>query len=491
MNSVRWKALVSRVTGLSFFADALRSAVIEALQSARVSADGGADSATLFDVEGRFWDPTVPERQVRGRLRWTGQKGTLELEDLLRPGLENLLNPGRNVSRGEIDVIAGRSVLGEPLCLTDCFVHRTQGAVVQHPQAWTVNGTLVGVDTRPSHIDGLELRVPAMRGFYGTPLVDFDREPAGPRQKITISWLSSPELSFELHGAKLVFDDDWGVTGELSDLTLRATPRVRLLSSQPVGEEELDPLIAPLMLLIGICLRRDVAVAEERLLLGEDRQARRLQGRRVVLSPAEEPHPWLAIGNLDPQQRTFERWFAFCNELPKAVAMLSEYLRAGPATPSEDQLLYLARFIEQYHRARYVSARMPKADFRTKRGQARDRLGGDLGDWVFTLSEHANERALAERLQELVDIHAHALGGVLGPDPGAFAQRVADTRNYYTHYSEHLVGKAATDLEFIVLTQRLWALVRICLLSELAFSPEESRELLSLDNSLGWLSRQP
>jgi hypothetical protein len=484
----RWWSVLARVPGAARLRGVVQILVQDAMVEVLRSVDGLIDrpNATeadiLLDVEGRFWAPTSPDRKVRGRLRWNRQLGTLALEGLLRQV--------PNATTDKLDVIVGRSMLGEPLCLTDCFVHKTQIAVVQHPQTWTVNRTLVGVETPVPQIKGVELRIAGMRGFYGTPLVSPERESAGTREKVTISWQSSPELSVTLDDVQVIFDDDWSVSGTASDFGLHATPRVRLVASHDAVEADLDPLVGPLMLLIGICLNRDVDVDETRLLLVDDQQARRLDGRRVVLDPDSEVQPWLGLGNLEPQQRTFERWFAFCRELPKAIAMVAEYLRAGPATPWEDRLLYLARFVEQYHRARHNSLRMSKADFRAQRKLARDGLGGELGEWVFGLSEHANERALAERLQELVDLYSPALSGALGADSGRFAQETADTRNYYTHYGEHLADKAATEMELVVLTDRLWALVRACLLHEMGFDLEQSQTMLALDSKLGWLSRK-
>jgi hypothetical protein len=409
----------------------------------------------------------------------------------VEPQDQNPLEQVVTAGRDEMDVIAGHTVFGEPLCLMDCFVHQMKGAAVQHPQVWTANATLLGVDYPPPQIQGLELRIPSMRGFYGNPLLDAPQEAAaGPRESVTITWQSSPEVAVQLNDTQLVFDDDWELKGSVSDLRLRATPRVRLLSSTPVAATALDHLIGPLMVLIGVCLGRDVDVEETRLLLEDDLQARRLEGWRLVVTPSEELRPWLGIGNLQPYQRTFERWFSLANELPTGLAMLAEFLRAGPATPSEDRLLYLARFVEQYHRARHDSLRMPKTEFRARREQVRDAVGGQLGSWVYDLIAHSNERVLAERIQELVDLHATTLGPTLGPDAESFAQSLADTRNYYTHYSTRLKQKAATGLELIVLTGRLWALVRACLLHELGFPSDKAMEMLSLDPALGWLSRQ-
>jgi hypothetical protein len=156
----RAKRLISGLPGIQTLGDAavgvLRRAVSAALQSEGAAAAPPADPPELLlDIEGRFWDPASPTRPVRGRLQWSRQKGTLALEELLRPVGRPGQNPLERVvtaGRDEMDVIAGRTVFGEPLCLMDCFVHQMKGAAVQHPQVWTVNATLLGVDLPPTQI---------------------------------------------------------------------------------------------------------------------------------------------------------------------------------------------------------------------------------------------------------------------------------------------------------------------------------------------------
>ena len=149
-------------------------------------------------------------------------------------------------------------------------------------------------------------------------------------------------------------------------------------------------------------------------------------------------------------------------------------------------MLYLARFVEQYHRARHDSLRMPKDLFRARRKEVRDELGGEVGEWVYGLIEHANERRLAERLQEFIDDLGDVVADAL-PDAAQFGRTVTDTRNYYTHYSGYLETRAASGWELVLLTKRLWVVVRALLLRELGFNAAESRTLLDLDGELAWL----
>jgi len=387
-------------------------------------------SEALLDVEGCFWAAESPEHRVRGRLQWGRQVGELQLEQLLRVV--------RLASTDEVDVIHGRSLTGEVLCLADCHVRRLDIAAVQYRQTWTVNATLVGVDRPNPPVRGIEVRSPDLRTFYGAPRTEPPRRRrAHGRDIVDLRWMSSPEIRVSLGGGiEVVFDDDWQITGTASDLSLTAEPRLRVLSDDDATEEELAKVVGPLLVMIGIFSGSPVDHRDLRLALSDGGEARSLNGRRPFVAPVDRPRPWLAIGNLDPLDRTLAAWMTLNEELPRALIMLAEYQRAGAATPWEDRLLYLARFVEQYHRKRRDSLRMPKADFRDRRTRLRDELGGDLGQWAYDLIAHANERSLAERMQELIDELADVVADTL-PDANHFGKLVADTRNYYTHYSQY------------------------------------------------------
>jgi hypothetical protein len=346
----------------------------------------------------------------------------------------------------------------------------------------------LGSDVADPEIQEMRVYLRGLRDFYGEPLVETEQSEAEGRDGVDIRWRSSPEVRVQLGASKLTLDDDWNMKAGSTSVELAARPRLRIASSTPASKAELDEILGPTILLFGICSGAPLQIDEKRLVLANGEEVRSLNGYRPIDQPADARSSWLMLGNLAPLERTVPAWMSLHQELPEATAMLAEYLRAGRSTPWSDRLLYLARFVEQYHRARHSSLRMPKAEFRQRRREVRDELGGELGKWVYGLIEHANERRLAERLQELID----QLGAVVDdalPNPAIFGQEIADTRNYYTHYSEHLSKKVATGFDLVLLTKRLWLVVRALLLDELGFDSEESRTLLEFDGGLSWLIR--
>jgi hypothetical protein len=210
--------------------------------------------------------------------------------------------------------------------------------------------------------------------------------------------------------------------------------------------------------------------------------------RPIIHENSKTQQPWVPLGNLQPLDHSLTRWYGFAAELPSAFAMVAEYTRAGSTTPWEDRLSYLARFVEQYHRARLETHRMDKREFRQKRELVKSTLYeaklDDLADWTDSLTEHANEKRLAERLQELVEDLGDTVSPVIA-NPEAWAKAVADTRNYYAHYSDYLQSKAASGFDLVIMTKQLWWVVRACLLREMGFDNAKDHRSLQLRQRTG------
>jgi hypothetical protein len=418
------------------------------------------------EIEGRFWDPGYEDRRVRGRVVRERRIPRLLLEEPLRPApaegdpLERIRAMGRETA----DVIAGQSLTGEPLCLENCFVIQMVGAKVPHPQVWSVERLFIGADAPPRTIARLEVHLLGLRDFYGAPLLgDLTPTANANRERYTIDWLSSPRLEAQFGDVTVIFDDEMTVTGPAHQLTLNATPRIHVVPPEPRHLDDLRPDVGFLATLVGFC-RGAAAELDQLWLVSADgirvRCIERL--RSLPEDDDDDGHPWLGIGNLNPLARTLERWRAFCVENENAVAMLAEYLRGPRRYMTIDRLLVLARFIEEYSHTSVAAGSMPPKD-----------------------KFHQRVRFVQQR-------HTAALGQVMGHHHGeAFPKGVADTRHYHTHFNPIYAAKAATGLDLVILIDRLWVLVRACVLSELGFGDVQVAELLRLDPRFSWLAAQP
>jgi hypothetical protein len=439
---------------------------------------------TEIDIEGFFWADN-PESRVRGHLTFDGRVSL---------ALESTLRLVKDASRDKLDVICGTTLLGQPLCLSGCFVYEQIIGNVQHRQSWSASKLLVGTHDPKPEVIGVSVTIEDFSLLWGAPAVDLEKGQRDGCDSLDIEWLSRGQLSLTVGDLTLEIDDDYEVRGNGTHLELDSAPRIRFKLKDPGPVDPLNQAVGPLLVLTNVFLRRPVALLEQHVELPDGSEVHELYPQRPIHQEGGKPQqPWVPLGNLQPLDRSLTRWYEFAAELPSAFAMVAEYTRAGSTTPWEDRLAYLARFVEQYHRKRYDSSRMSKQEFKQKRALVKSTLHaaklGDLASWTHSLTKHANEKRLAERLQELVE----DLGDTAAPvirNPETWAKAVADTRNYYTHYSDYLQSKAAHGFDVVIMTKQLWWVVRAFLLREMGFDNAKSIELFSFDNEQAWLINQ-
>jgi hypothetical protein len=436
---------------------------------------------TEIDIEGFFWADN-PERRIRGHLTFDGRVSL---------ALESTLRLVKDASTDKLDVIYGTTVLGQPLCLCECFVYEQIMGEVQHRQSWSANKLLVGTHDPEPEVIGVSIMIEDFSQLWGAPHVDLKEGKRDGRDSLDIRWVARGQLSLAIGELALEIDDDCRVHGNGTRLELDSAPRIRFKREEPGPLEPLNAAIGRLLVLVNMLLRCPVALLDQHVELPDGSEVQELFSQRPILQErGKPPQPWVPLGNLQPLDRSLTRWYEFAAELPSAFAMVAEYTRAGSTTPWEDRLSYLARFVEQYHRARYDGQRISKQQFKQNRSQIKEALVAadlkQLADWNHSLIEHANEKRLAERLQELVEDLGDTVLPVIA-NSGAWAKAVADTRNYYTDYSDYLLPKAAHDFDLVVMTKQLWWVVRACLLREMGFDNAKSIELFSFDNERAWL----
>ena len=93
---------------------------------------------------------------------------------------------------------------------------------------------------------------------------------------------------------------------------------------------------------------------------------------------------------------------------------------------------------------------------------------------------------MAERLETFMSELRPLIEPVLGPNPDTFAKRVKNTRNYYVHYS----GNAPEGWALVLLTRRLWFVVRARLIMRLGMRPTLVRPALEMAHDWDWLVGQ-
>jgi hypothetical protein len=200
----------------------------------------------------------------------------------------------------------------------------------------------------------------------------------------------------------------------------------------------------------------------------------------------ETVEPWLEIGSLSDPAKAVENFYRFSREQAAAYLILFELQVFFAALNPIDKLLYLARFLEVYHRTRFPGLRDPEDLHAVRMALVKEALGEDHKVWGAQLLHHSNEVTFKERIVSLLEGPAAIVQPILGAPVDKFAKLVGDCRNYWTHYAPELKDKALDDLELDQLNDRILLMVRACVLDEIGIPATEA--LTALERDWRWAS---
>jgi hypothetical protein len=185
-------------------------------------------------------------------------------------------------------------------------------------------------------------------------------------------------------------------------------------------------------------------------------------------------------------EKILDNWISKA-ELIKPVYDLYFSTLYNPAIYQEFKFLSLAQAVETYHRQIYGGKFQPDDVFKEGLYQTLvDAIPGDIADdFRSSLKQgklrYANEFSLRKRVQLLGEHLDKGLNLNFLQNKNLrniFAEQVADTRNYFTHYSPELKDKAAkTGQELHDLIQKLRLVLQICFLEELGFTFDKITEV--------------
>jgi hypothetical protein len=123
---------------------------------------------------------------------------------------------------------------------------------------------------------------------------------------------------------------------------------------------------------------------------------------------------------------------------------------------SVERFMDIAKAIEIFHRLHYPGGVMPKSEFKQwKKRFFSSSLSSEELDWLKEKLAYANEPSLKQRVQEIVRDYAFGYFEERVRDPEEFCQQVADSRNYYTHFGEHVAERALKGKALFDLTENL------------------------------------
>jgi hypothetical protein len=443
-----------------------------------------------YDADGFFWIDD-PDHAVRGHLSFTQDDGG-------RLRLEQVLLGDEGPVMQEIPLVHGRALDRTPLCLLDTFPTRIKIASPEasvHPQLQLVNSLLVGVEDPDEPFEKIRLAVHGLLDFTNQSGLRVAGEHQSSDQSVSVAWEPEPALpTATIDGVEIEIVSEHRFRSADYEFCLEHTAEIELRGSRrPIKDwsahaELVEPFLTFFLGYPAWIERFYVPIQE-----GDVEQ---IVARRQTAAPGSKRGPWVPLPVIvDRFERALTGWSAFAASDEDACRILREYLLAGNRLLLEDQLLYLARVIELYHRGRqrFDQVVIPKSEHRARKKEIINACPKEHREWLNDALAHSNEKALQNRITELVATFGPALEPIVGRDVEVFAAQATDNRNYFTHYSRRYKdeGRVAEGIDLYRLVRRLLFVVRACVLREMGFENDTISKLLAGDREYDWLSAAP
>ncbi|NQT78710.1 MAG: hypothetical protein HQ565_13440 [Bacteroidetes bacterium] len=153
-------------------------------------------------------------------------------------------------------------------------------------------------------------------------------------------------------------------------------------------------------------------------------------------------------------------WFERFNEL-EPVFSLMLYSFKDKNRFRVEKFMDIVRAIETFHRRTHNSNRLPIAEYDQLVNSILSdvKISKEDKEWLENKLRYGNEPTLHKRIKEMINQSNTSILKDSSGNIRKFCQRVVDSRNYYTHYDESLVGKALTGKELFNVNQKLMVLL--------------------------------
>ena len=174
----------------------------------------------------------------------------------------------------------------------------------------------------------------------------------------------------------------------------------------------------------------------------------------------------------DHFEETLSNWFEKA-DLLEPVLDLYFGIRHNPYVYNIHSFLSLVQALETYH-MRFA-----------EKYKLSDEASTQLLSFVNKISDQPYDKewnrkpknmTLLRRILEILTYHDDISWAICNEPPAPFSKKVADDRNYYTHYDPErpqLKHKVTRGTELSVVARRLDLILEVCLLSELGFGRDE------------------
>ena len=458
-----------------------------------------------FEYKGIFWIPRNPEDLKAGILKFTPEEGaTLELIGGRFPqDVERFLEPIKE------KIVLGVISKGTPVTLFNCIeIKFGSGFSSENPSYWSsvMKATVVFMGAHFSSEEEIKFKSISTRYLFlddwlNLKLLNVERE-----NEETITFkvpLSQQEI--------LLYSDN-----ELK-ITASIIPELRLTCShpsQPKGVEALQPAYINLetkepnnlecLLSYGRIVQHLLTLAAGKPVYPLIVRGKTESGQEVDIFyalprlPEEIPSSTRMLFTYQDISHRCQEIFANLLEKEKLlqpVFLLYFGTLYNPKLYLENKFLSLVSALESLHSRSeaFDGTYIPSEEYEVVSEQLIETLPPQipsaLRDRLREIIKHGNEKSLRSRLKDILK-HYGDITQLFIDDFDTFIQKVIQTRNFYTHYGENLVQKAAEGSELFKLNLKLNLLLKICLLRELGFSIDEIQNMPSIQDEIKFLTEQ-
>lgn len=172
-------------------------------------------------------------------------------------------------------------------------------------------------------------------------------------------------------------------------------------------------------------------------------------------------------------------WRRLRTDAEDLLYYLAEFQLHRERLTLRDSLLVLVRCLELYHAhgRRFTSTNLSKEKHRALVKQIAEALPSELAEnlpWIKNAVTEANRKRLADQIKDvLTHLGAEIVARCRVDDAALFASTAAKARNRFTHPAGKEPKGIPEGRDLVVFTNRLWFVVRACVLLELGLSRED------------------
>jgi ApeA N-terminal domain 1 len=177
------------------------------------------------------------------------------------------------------------------------------------------------------------------------------------------------------------------------------------------------------------------------------------------------------------EQNCFSNWFTKAEWLDPVCALYFGTLY-NPSKYLDFNFLALVHAVEAYHRRASAETDQLPVEHEVRMKAILDAAPPAHRDWLEQKLTYSNELSRRRRLKLLFAQFSTLLGDLI-PDRKAMISAIYDNRNYLTHYSLALEGRAATGARLLLMVEVLKLLLQACFLRELGLPDKKISEFVS------------